>query len=57
MSANIPQPITTLNVSAIQPNELQSILSYYKANRNILLPKLQELQILLNYFMNEEPKL
>ena len=57
MSADVPQPLTALNVSAIQPNELHSILSYYKANRNILLPKLQELQILLNYFMNEEPKL
>ena len=57
MSANIPQPLTTLKVCVIQLDELQSILSYYKANRSTLLPKLQELQILLNYFMNEEPKL
>lgn len=56
-SADIPQPITTLDIKVIHPQKLQHIHSYYKENRSILLPKLQELQILLNYFMNEEPKL
>ena len=57
ISANIPVPETTLNVGVINSDRLKDIISYYKANRSILLPKLQELQILLNYFMNEEPKL
>lgn len=57
ISANAPTPSTTLNVSVINPNELYEILAYYKANKNILLPKLRELQVLLDYFMNEEPKL
>lgn len=57
ISANVPIPSTTLNVSIINPNELHEILAYYKANKDILLPKLRELQILLDYFMNEEPKL
>ncbi len=57
MGAGIPQPDTTLNVRAIQPDESDLIHSYYTANRGDLLPKLQELQIILNYFMAEEPKL
>lgn len=57
ISANVPQPATTLKVSVIDPNELHRILAYYKANREVLLLKLQELQILLNYFIREEPKL
>lgn len=57
MGAGIPQPDTTLNVSAIPPDKSDLILSYYKDNRGDLLPKLQELQIILNYFMAEEPKL
>lgn len=57
MSANIPQPATTLDINVINPQKLEKICSYYKSQRDILRPKLQELQILLNYFMNEEPKL
>ena len=58
MSGNVAQPLTSnLNVGIIDQNKLPDIVNYYKLNRKILLPKLQELQVILNYFMNEEPKL
>lgn len=59
LSANIPFPQTSLNVKTANNNNLKKIIDYYKdnINRSELLPRLQELQIILNYFMNEEPKL
>lgn len=57
ISGNIPLPLTNLDVVIIEPKDLDLIVEYYKTHRDILLPKLQELQIALNYFMQEEPKL
>jgi hypothetical protein len=57
ISANIPTPLTKLNVDVVNSNELQLIVDYYKNHRDILLPKLQELQTILNYFIQDEPKL
>lgn len=57
LSANIPAPITKLDVKVIDQNALGEILDYYKNNRQTLLPKLQELQILLNFFSQIEPSL
>lgn len=57
LSANIATPTTNLKVNVIAQNDLKLIVDYYKRNRKELLPKLQELQIVLNYFMQEEPKL
>lgn len=57
LSANIEQPSTTLNVSVVEATKLQDIVSYYNANRDSLLPKLQELQKILSYFINEESNL
>jgi len=57
LSANVPSPKTKLDVSIITPQDLKLIADYYKSNRSVFLPKLQELQIILNYFMQEEPKL
>ena len=60
-SANIPYPklISDMDIDVIDNNHLPDIVAYYKDpnNRKHLLPKLQELQIMINYFMNEEPKL
>lgn len=57
-SAKWPQPLTAnLEVGVIDQSKLSDIVDYYKDNRDILLPKLQELQIMLNYFMNQEPNL
>jgi hypothetical protein len=59
LSANIPFPQTSLKTEVVEKSDLCLILGYYKdlTNKKELLPKLQELQIILNYFMNEEPKL
>ncbi len=59
LSANIPFPQSSLNVKIVNQDNLRKIIDYYKDdnNRSELLPKLQELQIILNYFMDEESKL
>lgn len=57
LSANVASPNTTLSVDVIAPKDLKLIVDYYKLNRKYMLPKLQELQIVLNYFMQEEPNL
>lgn len=59
LSANIPFPKSSLNVKIVNQDNLRKIIGYYKddTNRSELLPKLQELQIILNYFMDEESKL
>jgi hypothetical protein len=56
-SGNVLFPQTNLDVSIIDQDSLRLIVEYYKDNRSILLPKLQELQTILNYFIQEEPKL
>lgn len=57
LSANVASPKTNLDVSIINKDELDCILKYYQDNRDILLPKLQELQIMLNFFNQIEPSL
>jgi exosome complex RNA-binding protein Csl4 len=57
ISGNVPTPLTNLDVDVISSNDLQLIVDYYKNHRDILLPKLQELQTILNYFIQDEPKL
>lgn len=57
LSGSIPLPPTNLNLNIINHDDLSMIVSYYKQHRDILLPKLQELQASLNYFIQEEPQL
>lgn len=57
ISAGIPEPTTQLNIKVIAPADLNLIMEYYKNNREHLLPKLRELKVILDYFMQEEPKL
>lgn len=56
VSAGLPVPMTDLDVTVVAPKDLGRILSYYKVNREDLLPRLRNLKILLDYFMSEEPK-
>lgn len=57
LSGNVPSPQTDFDVNIINPSDLHLIVEYYKDHRDDLLPKLRELQTVLNYFMQEEPKL
>ena len=57
ISGNKPLPLTSLDLNIIDSDNLKLIVDYYKQHRNMLLPKLQELQAILNYFVQEEPKL
>ena len=57
LSGNNQIPTTEFNVDVINDQNLVEILNYYKDNKAYLLPKLRELKIVLDYFMQEEPKL
>lgn len=56
LSGGIKMPLSSLEITEIDPAELDKIIEFYKQNRSMLLPKLQELQTILNYFIQEEPK-
>ncbi len=56
-SAGASAPSTTLDVTLRDPMREGEIHTYYVKNRAELLPKLRELKTVLDYFMNEEPKL
>lgn len=56
-SGHVNAPITSLPLTVVDKTNLSLIVDYYKSHRAVLLPKLQELQIILNYFLQEEPKL
>ncbi|MCL2502644.1 MAG: DUF6530 family protein [Bacteroidales bacterium] len=59
LSANVQFPNTSISVGKANLGKLKSIIDYYTkpVNRSELLPKIQELQIVLNDFMQKEPKL
>lgn len=57
LSADVASPITDLEVEVITPEKLKSIVDYYRQHRNDILPKLRDLKVVLDYFMQEEPKL
>jgi hypothetical protein len=56
-SAGIPYPATNLPIKVMDKSNLMKIADYYRLHRTDLLPKLQELQIILNYFTQEEHKI
>ena len=56
-SAGVPAPSTALDVTLRAPARRAEIRDYYVKNRAELQPKLRELKCVLDYFMNEEPKL
>lgn len=56
-SSKIITPNTSLQLTVIDEQNLPKIADYYKDIKEDIYPKLQELQILLNYFMQEESKI
>jgi hypothetical protein len=58
LSAGMPSyPQTSLKLTTFSKNNLGNIANFYIQNRSYILPKLQELQTMLDYFMKNESKI
>ena len=57
LSAGVASPATELHVHVESHEKLKLIVDFYKKNQIYIRPKLQELQMVLNYIMQEESQL